>query len=195
MNLRLFVALDPPELVRRRLAALQAELRRAAGRAAGEVRWVAVDGVHLTLQFLGGVPEERVEAVSAALAAAASESKPLHLELRGAGGFPTARRARVVWAGVGGDVAPLAELVAALGRRLAPLGYAPEERPFHPHLTVGRARDPHGAPGLAAALATAGAAPGAPWRAGELVLFQSHLSPQGPRYEALARAPLGGAPA
>jgi 2'-5' RNA ligase len=97
----------------------------------------------------------------------------------------------VLWAGVRGEVAPLAALVSELGRQLGPLGFPPEERPFSPHLTLGRARDPRGAPGLAAALAQAADGPGAPWRASELVLFQSHLSPSGPRYEPLARAALG----
>jgi 2'-5' RNA ligase len=193
VNLRLFVALEPPDIVRRRLAALQTELRRLAGRAASDVKWVAPENVHLTLQFLGAVPEERVDGVRAAVLAAGAGSPPLHLELRGAGGFPNARRPRVLWAGIAGDLSPLAELVADLGRRLGPLGFEPEERPFSPHLTLGRSREPRGAPGLAAALAQAAEAPAAPWRANEVVLFQSHLSPKGPRYEALARGPLGSA--
>jgi 2'-5' RNA ligase len=189
-NRRLFVALEPPEPVRRRLALLAAELRRSAGRAADDVRWVEPEKIHLTLQFLGAVPEERVAAVTEAVRAAAAAARPLSLEVRGAGGFPNARRPRVVWAGLGGDVEPLAALALDLGRRLAPLGYAPEDRPFSPHLTLGRARDRRGAPGLAGALAHAAQADGAPWRASELVLVESHLSPKGPRYEAIARCPL-----
>lgn len=191
MNLRLFIALEPPDLVRRRLAALQGELQRAAGRTAEEVKWVAPDNVHLTLQFLGAVPEERLAAVQEAVAQAAAEAAPLELTVMGAGAFPNARRARVLWAGLGGDLAPLSALAAALGRRLAPLGFPPEERPFSAHLTLGRARDARGLPGLAAALAHAGGGAEARWRAGEVVLFRSHLSPRGPRYEALSRAPLG----
>jgi len=189
---RLFVALEPAEPVRRRVAALQAELRRAAGAAAAEIRWVEPANVHLTLQFLGAVPAERVAAVEAALAAAAAAGRPLALEVKGAGAFPSARRARVVWLGLGGDAGTLAALAAEVGRRLAPLGYAPEERPFSPHLTLGRARDGRGAPGLAGALAAVSTADGVAWRAAELVLFESHLSPKGPRYEAAARLPLGG---
>jgi 2'-5' RNA ligase len=188
---RLFIALDPPDAVRRRLSAVAAELRRAAGRAAEDVRWVAPENVHLTLQFLGAVPEERVAAVEAALREAATEARPLALEVKGAGGFPNARRPRVVWAGLAGDVAPLAALAAAVGRRLAPLGFPPEERPFAAHLTLGRARDGRGAPGLAGALASAALIDAAPWRATELVLFESHLSPRGPRYEAVARFGFG----
>jgi 2'-5' RNA ligase len=192
-NRRLFVALDPSEPARRRLAALAAELRRGAGRAADEIRWVVPENVHLTLQFLGAVPEERVPDIEAAVRAAAAEGRPLALQIHGAGGFPNARRPRVLWAGLAGDVPALAALAAAVGRRLAPLGFPPEERPFSPHLTLGRAREGRGAPGLAGALAHAAQAEGAAWRATKLLLFESHLSPKGPRYEVIARAPLGGA--
>lgn len=192
-NRRLFVALDPPEAVRRRLAAMMVELRRAAGRAADEIRWVPPENVHLTLQFLGAVPEERVPAIEKVIRAAAAAARPLSLEVKGAGGFPNARRPRVVWAGLAGDVAPLATLAADLGRRLAPLGFPPEDRPFSAHLTLGRAREGRGAPGIAGALASVAETAGAPWRATELILFESHLSPKGPRYEALAHAPLGAA--
>ncbi len=188
---RLFVALEPTDLVRRRIAATAAHLRRSAGRASDDVRWVVPENVHLTLQFLGAVPEPRVEAVSDAVRAAAAASRPLALEVQGAGGFPNARRPRVVWVGIQGDVATLGALVQDLGRRLAPLGFAPEARPFSPHLTLGRARDARGAPGLGGALAEAAQGDGVAWRAGELVLFESHLSPKGPRYEAIVRAPLG----
>jgi 2'-5' RNA ligase len=185
-NRRLFVALDPPEPVRRRLAALAVELRRAAGRAADEIRWVEPEKIHLTVQFLGAVPE-RVPAVELGVRAAAAAARPLSLAVRGAGGFPNARRPRVVWAGLAGDVAPLAALAEDLGRRLAPLGFPPEERAFSPHLTLGRARDRRGAPGMAGALARVAHGDGAPWRAAELVLIESHLSPKGPRYEPVAR--------
>ncbi len=190
-SLRLFVALAPPEPIRRRLLALQAELRRAAGAAAAEVRWVAPENVHLTLQFLGGVPEERRAAVEAALTAAAAATPPFHLDVHGAGAFPSGRRARVLWAGVGGELEVLGGLATDLGRRLAALGYASETRPFAAHLTLGRARDPRGVPGLAAALARCAEGPSARWAVEEAVLFRSHLSPHGPRYEALARPRLG----
>ncbi len=190
-TLRLFVSIEPPEAVRRRLGAIQAELKRLAGRHADEVKWVAPENVHLTLQFLGAVPQERLGAIEAALAAAAAGARPLALEVRGAGGFPNARRPRVLWAGLAGEVEPLAALAADLGHRLAPLGYPPEDRPFSPHLTLGRAREGRGAAGLGGALLAAGASEGVPWRADALVLVQSHLSPAGPRYEPVDRFDLG----
>lgn len=207
MNLRLFIAVEPPESVRRKLAAMQTVLGRpdpreeAAGQRPGGrpapasgMKWVAPEAIHLTLQFLGAVPEENVARITAELAAAATASRPLILQLKGAGGFPNARRPRVLWAGLAGDVEPLTALVQDLGRRLAPLGYPPEERPFSPHFTLGRARDPRGAPGFGGALAQLAAERGVAWRAVDVCLFRSHLSPTGAQYEVLARAPLGASP-
>jgi 2'-5' RNA ligase len=189
---RLFVALEPPEAVRRRITALAAGIRRAAGAAAGEVRWVADENVHLTIQFLGAVPEQRVDAVGEAIGAAADGARPVSLEVKGAGGFPNSRRPRVVWLGIAGDVQVLAAVAGDLGRRLASLGFPPEARPFAAHLTLGRARDSRGAPGLGGALAAAALDDGIAWRATELVLFESRLSPSGPRYEPVLRAALRG---
>ena len=191
MNLRLFVALEPPDPVRRRLAAVQNELRSAGGRHSDEVRWVAPDRMHLTLQFLGEAPEERLDAVRDAVARAAAASLPLRLEVRGAGGFPSARRPRAIWGGVAGDVEGLQALVLELGRALGPLGFPAGGRAFSPHFTFGRSRDGRGAAGLGGAIAAAAGAEPIPWRADEVVLFRSHLGPGGSRYEPLLRAPLG----
>jgi len=187
--LRLFVALDPPAPARDALAAAQARMRAALGAAAREVKWVEPGNVHLTLQFLGAVDEALAPAVEGAVQAAAAAAQPLSLEVTAAGAVPSPRRPRVLWAGLSGDLAPLSALVADLGARLAPLGFPPESRPWSAHLTLGRARDPHGAAALAPAAAVA-VAP-APWSAREVTLFRSHLSPKGPRYEPLARVPLG----
>jgi len=190
---RLFVALDPDDAIRAGVAAAVAELKRAAGPAGRALRFGELATVHLTLRFLGDVAEERLDGVAAAVKAAAAGSPPLALELRGAGAFPSPHRARVVWLDLAGDLAPLAALVTELDRRLAPLGFPPEARPFTPHLTVARARPRGGAPGLAAVLAAASAAL-APlaWRASSLTLFESHLEPGGARHVPLLGAPLGG---
>jgi RNA 2',3'-cyclic 3'-phosphodiesterase len=190
---RLFVAVDPDDAVRAGAAAAVAELKRAAGPAGRALRFGDPATVHLTLRFLGDVAEEQVDGVAAAVTAAAAGSPPLALELRGAGAFPSPHRARVVWLGLAGDLAPLAALATALERRLATLGIPPEGRPFTPHLTVARARARGGAPGLAAALqATSAALAPVAWRAATLTLFESHLESGGARHVPLLRAPLGG---
>ncbi len=197
MNLRLFVALEPSDPVRRRLGAAQEALRRAAGRHAEELRWVPPDRLHLTLHFLGQVPEERLPAVGGAVAEAGARSRPLRLEVQGASGFPSARKPRVVFGGVGGELAGLRALVDELGRSLGPLGFPVDSRTFKPHFTFGRSREAHGAAGLGGAIASAASGEPIPWRADELVLFRSHPGAGGSRYEPLLRARLGpsGAPA
>ncbi len=191
MNLRLFVALEPPEPTRRRIAAAQAALRALAGRHADDVRWVDPARMHLTLQVRGAVPEERLEAVREAVAAAAATGRPLRLEVRGAGAFPSPRRARVVFGALAGDVDGLGALAGALSRALGPVGFPGDSRPFSPHLTYGRARDGRGATGLGGAIAGAASGEGVPWHAEEVVLFRSHLGPGVARHEPLGSFPLG----
>jgi 2'-5' RNA ligase len=191
VNLRLFVALDPPDPLRRELAARQAALRLGAGHHADEVRWTPADRLHVTLRFLGPVPGERLGTVREAMAGAAARSRPLWLELHGAGGYPSSRRPRVIWLGLRGDTGGLAALAADLAKGLEPLGLPPEGRPLTPHFTVGRCRGGRGAAGLDGALADAASQPALPWRAMEVSLFQSHPGRDGVRYEVLATAPLG----
>jgi 2'-5' RNA ligase len=171
---------------------VQAALRRATG-GSEAVRWVDPANVHLTLQFLGAVPEERLDAVRGAVVAAAAGTPPLRLEVAGAVAFPGPRRPRVIASGVQGDLAGLSALVASLGRGLGPLGYPPEERPFRPHLTHGRVREGRPPRGLGEALAAAAAGPPVAWVADEVVLVRSQLAPGGSRYEPLARCPLSAA--
>lgn len=185
--MRLFFAVNLPADERDRLYGAVAPLR-AAGL---PVRWVPPENLHVTLWFLGTVPQPRVAAVREAGARAAAGVGAFDLRLEGVGAFPNARRPRVIWIGVA-DAEPLRRLHAALGRALAPLGFAPEDRPFQPHVTLGRVRD-NARPAdlarfgeLAGAVAYAGAFP-----VHSLDLMRSELSPQGARYERIGAAPLG----
>ena len=101
--------------------------------------------------------------------------------------LPSARRPRVLWAGLVAGTGELAALAAAVEAALVPLGFAPEARPFQGHVTLGRVRSPRGLAPLAAALeAGAGLELGA-WRAAEVVLYRSRLRPTGAVHEALSR--------
>ena len=182
------MAVDVSAEVREAVAAAQAELRAAAGRA--DVRWADVMQLHLTLQFLGNVPDERVQDIVDAIARASAGTGSLALEARGLGGFPSTRRPRVVWAGVGGDVARLARLAASIGAALGPCGYPAEARAFHAHVTLGRVRSPRGLGRLVRGIEAAADEPLGAWTATEVVLYQSRLRPTGALYEAVARLPL-----
>jgi RNA 2',3'-cyclic 3'-phosphodiesterase len=185
-TLRTFVALLLPDRVRVGLAAVSAELR---GQARG-LTWVAPDNLHLTLRFLGEVDAAALERVRDAVAAAAAAVAPFSVYLGGLGGFPTGRAPRVLWASVatGGErvEALFAELEAALVAR----GIPGENRAFHPHVTLARARDPRGAKEL---LSVLGAGPAfGEVRVEALHLIRSELSPRGARHSVLTAAPLGG---
>lgn len=175
--LRLFFAVWPPEDLRERLWQALAPLRRARP----GVRWVPPDRFHITLRFLGDVPERMVSGLTGAADTLAPES-PFRVEVRGTGVFPHGEPARVYWVGI--TAAPVVRIRRLLDAALAREGMARERRVFKPHLTVGRARpgrqriDPSGTP--------SGPAPGA--LAGEgftvdaLHLVRSELFPGGPRY-------------
>lgn len=186
--MRAFVAINLPAAVRAAIAeTLEPVRRRSAG-----VRWTEPGSMHLTLQFLGNVEQGRMEGIGEALARAAAESTPFDMELRGFGAFPTLRRPRVLWVGVA-DVPPLLAMQRAVEESLERVGFTPEARPFHPHITVGRAER-----GARAADTAATAA-----RAHELEfeasvgvetieLMESVLHPHGARYSVVRRFELGG---
>jgi len=102
------------------------------------VKWVRAEGIHLTLKFLGDVDPEREPELRSGLARAAAGARPLPLSVHGFGVFPDYSRPRVIWAGLEAD--PALELLQhRIEQEFTPLGFPPEGRPFHPHLTLGRA--------------------------------------------------------
>jgi 2'-5' RNA ligase len=189
---RCFVAVDVPPDVQARVAALTARLRKAAPRA--DVRWAGSDTLHVTLKFLGEVPDARVAVVERALSTVAAAHAPLSLVAAGAGGFPSGSRPRVLYVGILGQVDGLVRLAAAVDGALEALGFPGERRAFRGHLTVGRVRSPRGGGGLAAALLEEAGTAAGTWTAGELVLYQSRLHPTGAVHDAVARLALAYGP-
>lgn len=177
--MRLFVALDLPHQVKDELARAVETLQEVLPGA----RWVPRENLHLTLAFLGEVPDERLRAISSAVGEAAGGLVDFSTHLEGIGGFPSARRARVVWAGLAdpaGGIAGMAEVVASA---LEPLGFVREERALTAHVTLARLRAPRLLPPVAVDLDRT------PFPVERLTLFRSRLGRPAPRYEALATFP------
>lgn len=187
--MRVFVALDVPEEVRARLADLSARLKKICPSA----RWVRLEGVHITLKFIGEVPSEKLEQIGRALSDV-SPFGPITVRFAGLGFFPAARRPRVFWAGVQADPR-LAELAAAIEMKLAPLGIEPERRSFHPHLTLARFEFPQGSEALREAVEAAGEPEFGEETFREFHLYQSVLKHSGAEYTRLVTYPLSGEPA
>lgn len=134
--MRLFVAADLPEDLRRRLAAIQADLRDIAL----PVRWVRPEGIHLTFKFLGQVQGGRLAEIERVLEGAGRGLASFRLQADGIGVFPERGNPRVLWVGVGGDLEAASRLRDAIERALGGIGFPPEDRDFRPHLTLGRVR-------------------------------------------------------
>jgi 2'-5' RNA ligase len=186
-TLRAFIAAELPDPVRIALGRVQADLAAAGVHA----RWVRPEGIHLTLRFLGQVPPEAAARAAEGLTDAVAGQPAFDLSMGGLGVFPGPRRPRVVWAGLGGDIAALEALHRRVERALGARGFQPEGRPFRAHMTLGRFGEA-GAPGpVAAALASTAVPDAGPFAVRELVLFKSDLRPGGAVYTPLARAALG----
>ena len=182
--MRAFIAIDLPEPLHAALAEAQQFFRSACP----DARWTRPEGIHLTLKFLGEVSDAQAKQVVETLAQI-GPFESFSVEVEGFGFFPHASRPRVFWAGV---LAPpaLGELAAQIESRMEKIGFAREDRPFAPHLTLARFQVPRPQPALQ--VAAAGRATTSLGRvdASEFFLFESKLSPQGAQYRKVMRFPL-----
>ena len=152
------------------------------------IQWARPDGMHLTLKFLGNIPSASVSPLLECVRELASANRGFGLKLTGLGMFPNRRKPRVLWAGVGGDVDALASLQQAAEDEINALGYPPEQRPFRPHITLGRPRRSASDPQLARIGAVvSGLIPLPPvhWQVDSVDVMRSELHPSGARYTVL----------
>ena len=135
MMLRSFIAVKIPTEVQSAIARNTASLQKNLPRPL--VRWVAPQNIHLTLKFLGNVSPANLERLADVLKTEAATHDPFAISVGELGAFPTPRRARVIWVGLEAP-ADLTALQRGVEAAAAQLGYASDDRPFSPHLTIGR---------------------------------------------------------
>lgn len=184
-RIRAFVAVRLADSVLASIAAFQEELRATDA----DVRWVPPENMHLTLQFLGSVPEDEVAGIVRALEAAFAAQAPLDVECRRTGAFPSLRRPRVLWVGLHGD--GLAALAERTETALVPLGFPPAERELRPHVTLGRVRTPRAFEPVAARMREEGERSFGTSHIDHAALYRSRLHPRGAVYEPLATFAFG----
>jgi 2'-5' RNA ligase len=186
-TVRAFLAVDPGDELRRALAA-RIERYRTAGM---RVTWVSAANLHLSLAFLGGIPRGTANALPGALAVACASLPRFGCRAVGAGFFGRSTAPKIVWAGVERRPeifalqAAAAEVCRAAGIRL-------EERPYSPHITLGRVREAAGWERLRDLLAHDHEREWGTLDVAAVVLMRSDLRPNGPVYSPLARLPLAG---
>lgn len=193
---RLFIAVPLPEDAAAAVRSVVDEVRATPlPDGARDVRWVRLDGLHLTLRFLGPTPEDRVEPTAAAMGEAAeSLAGPIALELGGAGTFPPQGRPRALWLGIVEGAEALGDLATRLDAALVSAGWPSEHRPFRAHLTLARSDGVAVAPLVADRLASAMAERRIPVLVDRLGLFESVTGGGAARYVPVASASLGAMP-
>jgi 2'-5' RNA ligase len=188
-TIRTFVAVEIDAAVRQRAAKLIA-LLSAAG---ADVKWVDAVNLHFTLKFLDEVSLSDIPELGEVVSRAVATIKPFDLEVHGGGAFPNAARPKTIWLGAGSGQEQMIALHGALEAALAKLGFRKEHRRFTPHLTLGRVRTSGPAVDeLGQLLQQQAAFDAGECRVGQVVVFSSELTPEGPLYQALCRAKLGG---
>lgn len=184
--MRTFVAIELPPAAQRPLLALLNKAPRHES-----VKWATPAQLHLTLKFLGEVPDTELPAVCAAAAEASAVLTPFTLQVSGLGVFPAPANPRVLWAGVTDAAKCCAQWVQNADPLFADLGYRPEARVFTPHVTLARSRSTAGAHVLRDVLQTAPPPETEAWQVKEITVFESRLAPRGATYHPLARVRVG----
>jgi 2'-5' RNA ligase len=192
-SVRLFVAIVPPASVTEAIVAYQLTLSRALP--GDPVKWIPEGNLHLTIQFMGDTPTQKLtdatEAIRRAVAGVADAN--LSLRIDGAGAFPRLSRARTLWLGLSGDTEGICDLNMALRHELDQRGVSYDTKPFRPHLTVGYVRKNRSGTDLKAIQHAIEhtQTPSARFGIESIDLVRSDLSPSGAHYTVIGRAHFG----
>lgn len=190
-TLRLFFAVPVPGDARGRVGELMDHVQQGVGDGRARIRWVRVEGLHLTLRFLGPTPSSMLDALQSGADALARSDAPFEVRLSGGGAFPSLARPRSLWIGVREGADRLAALADGLTETAAGCGLFLDTRPFAAHLTIARTDGVRLAPAAAHALEAAADGLDVRFEVDRIVLFRSILGGGPARYEALHEARLG----
>jgi RNA 2',3'-cyclic 3'-phosphodiesterase len=180
-QIRSFVALELPENAIKFLDEIAAVLKQSRA----DVRWTRSGSVHVTLKFLGNIEVSRISDVKRAIDPVFRSQEPFVTAISGLGVFPNLRRPRVIWAGFDDSLGHLGKMAGLIDRALENLGFESETRSYNPHLTLGRTRSDKGKDTLVDLIRDL-ECKGPSFEVDRATLFQSILSPTGPRYSPIS---------
>lgn len=185
---RSFLAIELPSTILHRIGDVQRDLKASKA----DVRWVSPENIHLTLKFFGTIEEWKIESITKAIEAPVKATPPLSVLVRGMGAFPGLRNPRVIWAGLNNGKEVLISFQKRLDGALQKIGFPPEDRTFHPHLTLGRLRSNYGKEDLIRVMEKYRDEVFGHFQVETVILFKSDLTPQGPIYTKLKEVRLVG---
>ena len=186
--IRSFLAIELPEPILRKIGEVQGDLKSAHA----EVRWTNPEKMHLTLKFFGNIEESRIDSIFKSIKEPIRKTLPFSLKVRGVGAFPHLKNPRVIWIGLVDEREVLTSLQKQIEAQLEKIGFQPEDRPFHPHLTLGRMKSSRGKEDLVGGMERYREEEFGDFQAERVVLFKSDLKPSGPIYTPLKEMKLGG---
>ncbi len=184
--LRLFVAIPIPQTLEEGIDGLLNEMPRYR-----QVRWVSRAQLHITLRFIGGLEEALLPKLQSILKSVSSPAGPFEAELGGLGAFPRSDRPRVLFIPVTRGEESFQRLEKTLTVSLEAVGVKPDDKEYHPHLTLGRVRENEDPKAAQKALQEVLPPQWPPWKADRFVLFKSQLAAGGPLYTPLMEFKLG----
>jgi len=185
--IRSFLAIELPKPILRKIEEVQGDFRSTHA----DVRWVNPEKIHLTLKFFGNIEESRIDPIFKFIGEVIRNTHPFSLKVRGVGAFPSLKNPRVIWMGLVNGKEVLASLQKQIEIQLGKIGFQPEDRPFHPHLTLGRMRSSRGKEELVGRMEKHRDEEFGDFKIERVVLFKSDLKPTGPIYTPLRELRLG----
>ncbi len=186
--IRSFLAIELPKPILKKIEEVQGDLRSTHA----DVRWVSPDKIHLTLKFFGNIEESRVDLILKSIEEPIRNTLPFSLKVRGVGAFPSLKNPRVIWMGLVDGKEGLTSFQKQIESQLEKIGFQPEDRPFHPHLTLGRMKSSRGKEDLGGRMEKHKEEEFGDFPVERVVLFKSDLRPTGPIHTPLRELSLGG---
>jgi len=186
--IRSFLAIELPKPILKKIEEVQGDLRSTHA----DVRWVNPEKIHLTLKFFGNIEESRIDPIFKSIEEPIRNTLPFSLKVQGVGAFPNLKNPRVIWIGLVNGREVLISFQKQIEAQLEKIGIQPEDRPFHPHLTLGRMKSSRGKEELAGRMEKHKEEEFGDFQVERVVLFKSDLRPTGPIYTPLRELRLGG---
>jgi 2'-5' RNA ligase len=185
--IRSFLAIELPKSILKKIDEVQGDLRSTHA----DVRWVNPEKIHLTIKFFGSVEESRIDSIFKSIEEPIRDTSPFSIKVRGIGAFPNLRNPRVIWMGLADGREVLISLQKQIEAQLEKIGFEPEDRPFEPHLTLGRMKSSRGKEELVGRMEKHKEEEFGDLKVERVVLFKSDLRPSGPIYTPLGDVKLG----
>ena len=186
--IRSFLAIELPKLILKKIEEVQRDLRSTRA----DVRWVNPEKIHLTLKFFGNIEESRIDPIFKSIEEPIRNTPPYSIEVKGVGAFPQLRNPRVIWVGLVNGKEILTSFQKQIETQLEKIGFQTENRPFHPHLTLGRMKSSRGREEMVGRMEKHREEEFGDFKVERVILFKSDLKPSGPVYTLLREMKLGG---